>query len=183
VQQYSRGEDLSRDDQHAGVRESVQDAAPLFVVELRVDTMEEVKVGLDRRIGQKVVGAHLHVPEVLGEAAHRRGGVLRHHELPGRSDPVEAKLESSRANPVRGQALHAHPIEPSAERGGSLAEGWVVRCRLPRLAIRGQGERARGPGPERIPRLRADQIVPYEAALSPEVEVVPQRDRKHLNRR
>jgi hypothetical protein len=145
--------------------------------------MEEVEIGFDWRVRQEVVRANVNPLEMAAEPGHSLGRVLRHQELPGWSEPVEPKLESSGTHSVGGEAPDAELVEPTAQRLGAYAECGVVRGRLPRVAVGGQGKRSRGLSPEGIPRLRANQIVADEAALGPEVEVVPERDRKHLQRR
>jgi hypothetical protein len=53
MERGSGAEDLCRNEQYTNSRESAQHGAPLVIVELRVDPMEEVKFRLDRRIGQQ----------------------------------------------------------------------------------------------------------------------------------
>src|ERR671923_69726 len=114
VEQGSGAEDLRCDEQHAGVGKAAEDGPPLLVVELGVDTMEEVKLRFERRIRQKVVCPNLHPLKILGEAGHGLGRVLRHNELPGGSEPVEPELESCSANSVGGHTHDAELVERTA---------------------------------------------------------------------
>ena len=77
---------------------------------------------------------------LLGEAGDGLARVLGYDELRGRSEPVEAKLETSGTDPVGGEAPDAELVEPGAERFGPFTECRVVR--LERVASAG---RATGP--------------------------------------
>src|SRR5205823_13463915 len=92
------------------------------------------------------------------------------------TEPLQPPFEDAPADAVGGKHAHAVLLQPTVDLAGSLAHLRVSRRDLRQL-LAGRGCRE---GPTRlraqgIPGLGRDEIVAYDFAIGPEVEVVPDR--------
>jgi hypothetical protein len=157
--------------------EALKHLMPLPVGQLRVDAMEQVEVGIERRIGQEIMGADVGLWEDSAQSRDGGGGILGQHEPSLRPDPLKPAFERGAPDPVGRQATDAPALEEPIDRTGALTDvrpfvGYSLPLRSSARQRKGT-VRAR---PESIPGLRAHELVADQITVGPEVEVVGKRD-------
>jgi hypothetical protein len=134
----SNVEHLRCDHEYGHPSKAGEDCSPLVVVELGVDSMEEVNVGGKRLIAAEVVIANVYFRENLSEALDSRLSVVGHDELAAWTQLVQPPLEAGSSHTVGGDDFRALALEPRIDCARSIGDISTLLGRSDKLRPRGR---------------------------------------------
>jgi hypothetical protein len=176
-QDLSNVEHLRRDDEYRHSSKAGEDFLPFAVVELGVNSMEEMHVGHERFVAAQVVVANDYFREHLDEALDGRLSIVGHDELALWTKLVQPPLEGGTTHAVGSNDSRVSSLKPLIDCPGSTGNvGSALGRSDKRLPGGWDGEDAAGLRPEPVPRFRAHEIVSDDGPFHPEVVVMTKRD-------
>ena len=173
---HPRAEGDVREEEDAAVREAPQHVPPGLVVELGVDAVEEVEVGVERLLAAEVMKVDGGVGEVLTEALDRARRDVGEHELDVRHQSPQPGLDDPGADPVGRDLPRPRLADPVRERSRP-ARLPVARLDEARVfvGVTGKAEDPLPLDPQAVPVLRAEQVPAEQVPVGAEVVVMGQR--------
>ena len=141
---HPRAEGDVREEEDAAIREAPQHVAPGLVVELGVDAVEQVELGVERLLAAEVVKMDVGVGEVLTQPLDRARRDVGEHQLDVRDQSPQPGLDDPGADPV---GRDASPPPPRRSSPPARAPG-APASRSPR---RGARTSSGSPGKRKIP--------------------------------
>lgn len=162
--------------QDRDVSEGRKHPRPRIVIELRVDSVEQVHVR-GNRPGEKVVHRRRRLGKDLPEARNRFLPVVGDDQITRRPEAMELPLERRRSDAIRRESAHALSFEPRVDCTRPLGElRPILRTMDEFVTFPGKCKGPAGCRPKPVPCLRVDEVVTHDLAVDAEVVVVADRE-------